>query len=228
MILQFSSFDKRHFSDLIGKEIEKQLTDLNIFHKITTITCDNAPNMLGLFQHLSRADIQHIPCMAHLLHLIVCNGLGIWETTQNYCNEDSIESINNKNEDDFDERLSQSVRTMDIRDVDSIQVQPDNENQPTKEEEETESGDEIIDEEAVPDDKEESELITSNSTDANDVETDEIEDNFQVGLITSEDDDQEEVATTTKREVGRALQTGQMPFSVEPYKNTDGLRIVSS
>ncbi|CAF4654670.1 unnamed protein product, partial [Rotaria socialis] len=95
---------------------------------------------------------------------------------------------------------------MDIRDVDSIQVQPDNENQPTKEEEETESGDEIIDEEAVPDDKEESELITSNSTDANDVETDEIEDNFQVGLITSEDDDQEEVATTTKREVGRALQ----------------------
>ncbi|CAM2718545.1 unnamed protein product [Rotaria socialis] len=206
MILQFSSFDKRHFSDLIGKEIEKQLTDLNIFHKITTITCDNAPNMLGLFQHLSRADIQHIPCMAHLLHLIVCNGLGIWETTQNYCNEGSIESINNKNEDDFDERLSQSVRTMDIRDVDSIQVQPDNENQPTKEEEETESGDEIIDEEAVPDDKEESELITSNSTDANDVETDEIEDNFQVGLITSEDDDQEEVATTTKREVGRALQ----------------------
>ncbi|CAF4480416.1 unnamed protein product, partial [Rotaria magnacalcarata] len=65
----------------------------------------------------------------------------------------------------------------------------------------------IIDEEAVPDDKEESELITSNSTDANDVETDEIEDNFQVGLITSEDDDQEEVATTTKREVGRALQS---------------------
>ncbi|CAF4593458.1 unnamed protein product, partial [Rotaria magnacalcarata] len=63
------------------------------------------------------------------------------------------------------------------------------------------------DEEAVPDDKEESELITSNSTDANDVETDEIEDNFQVGLITNEDDDQEEVATTTKREVGRALQS---------------------
>ncbi|CAF3633158.1 unnamed protein product, partial [Rotaria sp. Silwood2] len=96
------------------------------------------------FQHLSRADIQHIPCMAHLLHLIVCNGLGVGETTQNYVNEDSIESINNKNEDDFDERLSQSVRTMDIRDVDSIQVQPDNENQPTKEEEETESGDEHL------------------------------------------------------------------------------------
>ena len=31
IVLQYSCFEKRHFSDLIGKEIEKQLTDLNIF-----------------------------------------------------------------------------------------------------------------------------------------------------------------------------------------------------
>ena len=101
--------------------------------------------MLGLFQHLSRADIQRIPCMAHVLHLIVCSGLGIWEETPNCYNGDSIESTNNKNEDDFDEYLSQSVRTMTISGADNTQVQPDNENRPTEQEEqeETESGDEV-------------------------------------------------------------------------------------
>ena len=50
-------------------------------------------------------------------------------------------------------------------------------------------------------------MTTSNSTDTNDFEMDEIEDKFQVGLITSEEEDQEEVTTVTKPEVGNALQS---------------------
>ena len=36
IILRFSSFQKRHFSELIGAEIEKQLIGLNIFEKVTS------------------------------------------------------------------------------------------------------------------------------------------------------------------------------------------------
>lgn len=42
-VLRFSSFHQRHFSELIGNEIEKQLNELKIFEKVTSITCDGAP-----------------------------------------------------------------------------------------------------------------------------------------------------------------------------------------
>ena len=101
--------------------------------------------MLGLFQHLSPSDIQCIPCMVHVLHLTVCTGLGIWEEIPNCYNGDSIEFTNNKSEDDFDECLSHSVRTMTISGADNTQIQPDNENQAAEQEEqeETRSGDEV-------------------------------------------------------------------------------------
>ena len=110
-ILQFSTFEKRHFSDLIGKEIEKQLVDLNLFHKVTTITCDNAPNMLAMFQHFSR-DMKHIPCMVHILHLVVCNALGIWQEDDH--TEKCDKSVNNTDENSIAEGLNQSVRKMSI------------------------------------------------------------------------------------------------------------------
>ena len=37
-VLRFSTFAKRHYSPLIGQEIEKQLQELKIFDKVTTIT----------------------------------------------------------------------------------------------------------------------------------------------------------------------------------------------
>ena len=110
-VLQFSTFDQRHYSHLIGREIEKQLINLNIFHNVTTITSDNAPNMVALFQHLTRP-VGHIPCMAHIIHLILCNALGIWVTKKV---RKSFEQSNNDNPTDgFDNDLSQSVDTMDI------------------------------------------------------------------------------------------------------------------
>jgi hypothetical protein len=98
----------------LGEEIGKQLVDLNIFDKITTITCDNAPNMLGLFNHLSR-DIKRIPCVAHVLHLTICNALGIWqEGEDNDLNSTTDKSNNNISENEFDEGLTQSVRKMSL------------------------------------------------------------------------------------------------------------------
>ncbi|CAF4339092.1 unnamed protein product, partial [Rotaria sordida] len=44
----------RHYSSIIGRVIEKQLTELQIFDKVTTITCDGAPNIVGLFDYFSR------------------------------------------------------------------------------------------------------------------------------------------------------------------------------
>ena len=72
-ILRFSTFQKRHFSDTIGIEIENQLIELKIFDKVTSITCDAAPNMVKMFDFFSRFDIIRARCQAHLLHLIVCN-----------------------------------------------------------------------------------------------------------------------------------------------------------
>lgn len=119
-ILQFSSFDKRHFSDVIGKEIEKQLTNLGIFEKVTAITCDNAPNMLGIFQYLSR-EIKHVPCMAHILHLVICNGLCLWKRLEERKGNDQHILGDPEVVDRFDESLSQSVKTMTIQTNDNEQ-----------------------------------------------------------------------------------------------------------
>jgi hypothetical protein len=76
--------------------------------------------------------------MAHILHLIICNGLGIWPEADDE-NKKSDKSINNTNENDFDEDLNQSVTTMNISGVSNKSVQYDNE----QDEKENESGGEV-------------------------------------------------------------------------------------
>ncbi|CAF3004398.1 unnamed protein product [Rotaria sp. Silwood2] len=49
-----------------------------MFDKVTSITCDSAPNMIKMSDYYSRPDITRMRCHAHLLHLIACNGLGLW------------------------------------------------------------------------------------------------------------------------------------------------------
>jgi hypothetical protein len=133
-ILQFSTFDRRHYSHLIGHEIEKQLINLNIFDKVTTITCDNAPNMIALFQHLTRP-IYHIPCMAHIIHLVLCNGLGIW-VAKKVRKENSDQSIDDNDADNFDNDLTQSMNTMDVDKFEQLIDQ-------SSEEEESDSDNEV-------------------------------------------------------------------------------------
>ena len=104
-ILRFSTFQKRHFSDTIGIEIENQLIELKIFDKVTSITCDAAPNMVKMFDFFSRSDIIRVRCQAHLLHLVVCNGLDLWpdKKKKEYTTDESILI-------DPDERLSHSLK----------------------------------------------------------------------------------------------------------------------
>ena len=239
-ILQFSSFDQRHFSDLIGQEIEKQLVDLNIFDKISTITSDNTPNMIGLFQHLSR-DIKHIPCMAHMLHLVICNGLGIWEETNDNddLNQTTDKSINNTDENKFDEGLTQLFRKMSIGDVDNghegeknnqeieepvvingdvskvffiaawiflfvvfqasedeIEWDDDDQNEMTHD---GEGGEDVVPKDAQKGHEED-------NVDDSDCENDEIEDNFQIGLITDTNDaEKEEASIAAKQQIRSVL-----------------------
>ena len=111
-ILHFSSFQKFHFSELFGAEIEKQLIELNIFEKVTSIACDSGPNMIKMFDYLTGSDIIRIRCQAHFLHLIVCNGLGRWfdKKKNTKSTTDEINLI------DPEERLSQSLQTINIVD----------------------------------------------------------------------------------------------------------------
>lgn len=108
-ILRFSTFEQRHFSDLIGIEIEKQLIELKIFNKVVSVICDAAPNMVKMFDHLTRSDINRIRCQAHLLHVIVCNGLGLWIDRKK--KKHTTAELNST---DPDERLSHSLKKNNI------------------------------------------------------------------------------------------------------------------
>ena len=77
-ILKFLTFDGRHFSVLIAQEIEKQLINLGLFDKLVTITCDGASNMRDMFTYFNRQNIRYLHCIAHKLHLVICNSLNLW------------------------------------------------------------------------------------------------------------------------------------------------------
>jgi hypothetical protein len=76
-VLVFTPFAERHTSGNKSCEIENQLKRLNIFDKTTTITCDGASNMKASFKKLD-PKIKRLQCLAHKLHLIICNALGLW------------------------------------------------------------------------------------------------------------------------------------------------------
>ncbi|CAF4239461.1 unnamed protein product, partial [Rotaria sordida] len=90
----------RHYSSIIGRVIEKQLTELQIFDKVTTITCDGAPNIVGFFDYFSRT--------------------GIWLKKVTVIQESDTNMI------DIDEHLSQIVRTIKINeDIEDEQEEGD-------------------------------------------------------------------------------------------------------
>jgi hypothetical protein len=81
---------------------------LKIFDKVLSITCDGAPNMVALFNYFTRTDIDRIQCICHKVHLIVCNGLGIWLKRAAIIKEDTTTIT------DVDEHLSQTVKKINI------------------------------------------------------------------------------------------------------------------
>ncbi|CAF3428308.1 unnamed protein product [Rotaria socialis] len=102
-ILSFTSFHHRHFSSNISMIIKNELKELNIFEKTRSITTDGAANMLKAAQMLG-GDIKQIYCIAHRLHLVICNGLGFWIRKKRESSSSVVPTIsNNTDEIDSDE-----------------------------------------------------------------------------------------------------------------------------
>ena len=68
--------------------------------------------MVKMFDYLSRPDVARIRCQAHLLHLIVCNGLGFWIDTK----KKSKQTNNDEETSDPDDRLSSSLKKINVFD----------------------------------------------------------------------------------------------------------------
>ncbi|CAF1686865.1 unnamed protein product [Rotaria magnacalcarata] len=76
-VLHFSSFNERHTSFNISCAIKESLQHLGIYSKIVAITCDGGENLVAACYQLD-SSIKRIWCCTHRLHLVVINGLGIW------------------------------------------------------------------------------------------------------------------------------------------------------
>jgi hypothetical protein len=119
-VLSFMTFESRHFSQLIAQEIEKTLIAYDLYDKLVTITCDGASNMREMFNYFSRRNIKYIHCIAHKLHLVICNGLNLWVSPKKKQNTSNIEEAAKGSSDDDDQQedessiLSQMVRTMSV------------------------------------------------------------------------------------------------------------------
>jgi hypothetical protein len=80
-ILADVPYQERHTSENIASQLQEHLKRLKIFDKTTTITCDGASNMKASFKRID-PKIKRLQCLAHKMHLIICNGLGLWVKNQ--------------------------------------------------------------------------------------------------------------------------------------------------
>ncbi|CAF0857088.1 unnamed protein product [Didymodactylos carnosus] len=80
-IICFTQFRHRHMSKTIAETIIEKLKNLGVYEKITSITCDNASNMVKMFDSL-RDGVTRLGCIAHKLHLVICNALCLWTKPQ--------------------------------------------------------------------------------------------------------------------------------------------------
>ncbi|CAF1421677.1 unnamed protein product [Rotaria sordida] len=96
-ILVFAPFQDRHTADNVSSEIEQHLKRLNIFDKTVSVTCDGASNIKAAFKKLD-PKIRRIQCLAHKLHLIISNALGLWLKPQKQNGDDES---NGSDEDEY-------------------------------------------------------------------------------------------------------------------------------
>lgn len=92
-VLVFTPYFDRHTSEKISSELEFQLKQLKIFDKTTTITCDGASNIKAAFRSID-SRIKRLQCLAHKLHLIVCNALGLWIKSKKRNNDEELDGKN--------------------------------------------------------------------------------------------------------------------------------------
>ncbi|CAF2193906.1 unnamed protein product [Rotaria magnacalcarata] len=187
-ILRFSTFQQRHYSDLIGIEIEKQLLELKIFDKVVSITCDGARNMVKMFDFFSRTDVTRVRCQAHLLHLIVYNGLGLWMVTKR-----SISTNDTNDSIDPEEGFNHSLKKIVVSGDEELSTAYDDAEQSTEmtdQNSEDNQYDNVMDQDdqnSSSDDDDDSNFSGSES-DCEDL-SEVFEDNFAAGIDTNFDND---------------------------------------
>ncbi|CAF1587487.1 unnamed protein product, partial [Didymodactylos carnosus] len=115
-VLHFQSYSQRHFAQNIAAEVNTRLRELGIDKKITSVTCDGAQNMQNAFDTIDQID--RLWCVAHRLHLTICNGLGLWKKFKKQHGEsDKMDIADNDLLDiqtPFDESQSQNTSNDDM------------------------------------------------------------------------------------------------------------------
>ncbi|CAF2972075.1 unnamed protein product, partial [Rotaria sp. Silwood2] len=130
-ILVFAPFHDRHTSDNISSELEQHLKRLNILEKTTTITCDGASNMKASFRKID-SRIKRLQCLAHKLHLIICNALGLW--IKNRKKNDDTQSTGSDDEYVLDEEL-RSLSLNELNNDENVIIQDHDDENPESSEE---------------------------------------------------------------------------------------------
>lgn len=87
---------------------------MGIYQKIVAITCDGGENLVAACNQLD-IPIKRIWCCAHRLHLVVINGLGIWNKQKkldyNKTNHSIMQTTNPMLNDNASENSEQSMDT---------------------------------------------------------------------------------------------------------------------
>lgn len=92
-LLHFQSYNQRHSASNISGEVYSCLREFGIEDKVTSVTCDGASNMTKAFDIFDNID--RFWCIAHRLHLTICNGFLLWKNFKK--SEDELDP----NNDDF-------------------------------------------------------------------------------------------------------------------------------
>lgn len=119
-VLDFSHFDQQHTSEKISTVIHSKLNKLNLIGVVIAVTCDGAANMKKAFDKFERID--RFWCLAHRLHLIVTNGLGLWVKVDS-------EELNNIEDIDADVALEIDENEANIEDSDDYEYLSTNESE---------------------------------------------------------------------------------------------------
>ena len=82
--------------------------------------------MRDMFNYFNRPNITYIHCIAHKLHLIICNGLNLWVKQKKEQDTTDVEETGDEEsfEDDEDGmpiRLSQMIKSMSV-DIDHVSI----------------------------------------------------------------------------------------------------------
>lgn len=81
-VLSFSQFFHRHTSEKIASYLNAKLKALDIERKVNRIVTDGANNIKHAIELLD-IDAKRLWCVAHRLHLVIINGLGLWSKMTN-------------------------------------------------------------------------------------------------------------------------------------------------